>query len=118
MAPHPLERHPLATLFTATGAQSRRASSWDRTGGNMDFLVVQPGEPAVLLHAAGPGCVTHLYCALAFPEPTDYRDAILRCWWDGEPAPSVEVPLGDFFTVAHARVRTVRTALTAVNPGF
>ena len=66
----------------------------------------------------GPGCVTHLYCALAFPELTDYRDAILRCWWDGEATPSVEVPLGDFFGVAHARIRALRSALVAVNPGF
>ena len=115
---HPLARHPLATLFTATGARSRRASSWDRTGGNMDFVVVGPGETTVLLEQDGPGCVTHLYCALAFPELTDYRDAILRCWWDGESTPSVEVPLGDFFTLAHARVRSVRSALASVNPGF
>ncbi len=115
---HPLDGHPLRSLFTATGARSRRASSWDRSGGNMDFLVVGPGETVTLLEHDGPGCVTHLYCALAFPEVTDYRDAILRCWWDGEPTPSVEAPLGDFFGVAHARLRLVRSALTAVNPGF
>lgn len=118
MPSHPLDRHPLRTLFTATGARSRRASSWDRSGRNWDFVTVQPGDTAVLLEHDGPGCVTHLYCALAFPELTDYRDAILRCWWDGEPTPSVEVPLGDFFGLAHARIRTVQTALTAVNPGF
>ena len=55
---------------------------------------------------------------LRFPELTDYRDAILRCYWDGEATPSVETPLGDFFTLAHARVRQLRTTLTAVNPGF
>jgi hypothetical protein len=42
----------------------------------------------------------------------------LRCYWDGEETPSVEVPLGDFFTVAHARIRQIRSVLTAVNPGF
>jgi hypothetical protein len=118
MDAHPLDRHPLRSLFTATGARSRRASSWDRSGGNMDFLVVGPGETVVLLDETGPGCVTHVYCALAFPELTDYRDAILRCYWDGEATPSVEVPLGDFFGIAHARMRLVRSALTAVNPGF
>ncbi|HEV7735173.1 MAG TPA: glycoside hydrolase family 172 protein [Candidatus Binatia bacterium] len=118
MTSHPLHRHPLRTLFTATGARSRRSSSWDRSGRNWDFVTVQPGDTAVLLEHEGPGCVTHLYCALAFPELTDYRDAILRCWWDGETTPSVEVPLGDFFGLAHARIRTIRTALTAVNPGF
>jgi hypothetical protein len=115
---HPLDQHPLRTLFTATGARSRRASSWDRSGGNMDFLVVGPGETVTLLEHEGSGCVTHVYCALAFPEVTDYRDAILRCFWDGETTPSVEAPLGDFFGVAHARLRLVRSALTAVNPGF
>jgi hypothetical protein len=118
MAAHPIDRHPLRTLFTATGARSRRSSSWDRSGRNWDFVTVQPGDTAVLLEHDGPGCVTHLYCALAFPELTDYRDAILRCWWDGETTPSVEVPLGDFFGVAHARIRTMRSALTAANPGF
>ena len=118
MDEHPLDRHPFRSLFTATGARSRRASSWDRSGGNMDFLVVGPGETVVLLDETGPGCVTHVYCALAFPELTDYRDAILRCYWDGEATPSVEVPLGDFFGIAHARMRLVRSALTAVNPGF
>jgi hypothetical protein len=115
---HPLHRHPLRSLFTATGARSRRASSWDRSGGNFDFLVVGPGETVTLLEHDGAGCITHVYCALAFPELTDYRDAILRCFWDGEATPSVEVPLGDFFGVAHARVREMRSVLTAVNPGF
>jgi hypothetical protein len=118
MDAHPLDRHPFRSLFTSTGARSRRASSWDRSGGNMDFLVVGPGETVVLLDETGSGCVTHVYCALAFPELTDYRDAILRCYWDGEATPSVEVPLGDFFGIAHARMRLMRSALTAVNPGF
>lgn len=118
MERHPSQHHPLRSLFTATGARSCRASSWDRRGGNRDFITVGSGETVVLLEHDGPGCVTHVYCALAFPELTDYRDAILRCYWDGEPTPSVEVPLGDFFGMAHARIRLLRSALTAVNPGL
>lgn len=118
MDAHPLHRHALRSLFTNTGARTRRSSSWDRSGRNHDFVFVGPGETVTLLEHDGPGCVTHLYCALAFPEITDYRDAILRCWWDGEPTPSVEVPLGDFFGLAHARVRPIRTALVTVNEGF
>ena len=71
MERHPLSTHPFATLFTSTAARSRRASSWDRSGGNADFLVVASGETAVLLEHGGPSCVTHLYGALAFPELTD-----------------------------------------------
>jgi hypothetical protein len=111
-------RHEHATLFTNSGARSRRASSWDRSGGNMDLLVVGPGQKVTLLEHEGPGCITHVYAALAFPEITDYRDAIIRCYWDGEGTPSVESPLGDFFGLAHGRIRLMRSAMTAVNPGF
>jgi hypothetical protein len=118
MQSHPVDRHPYRSLFTYTGARSRRASSWDRSGGNMDFVMVGPGQTVTLLEHEGPGCITHVYCALAFAEITDYRDAIIRCYWDGEHTPSVEVPLGDFFGLAHGRIRHVRSAMTAVNPGF
>ncbi|MBI5946577.1 MAG: DUF2961 domain-containing protein [Chloroflexi bacterium] len=113
----PLDGHPLRTLFTNTSARSRRASSWDRTGGNRDFLTIGPGETVTLLEQEGPGCITHFYCALAFYELTDYRDAILRCYWDGEAEPSVEVPLGDFFAITHARVRLIQSQMVTVNPG-
>jgi len=115
---HPLQQHPLRHLFTLPGGRSRRASSWDRSGGNRDFIVVGPAETAVLLSHDGPGCITHVYCALAFPAITDYRDAILRCYWDGEATPSVEVPLGDFFGLAHARVRLMQSHFVTVNPGL
>jgi D-arabinan exo alpha-(1,3)/(1,5)-arabinofuranosidase (non-reducing end) len=115
---HPVDRHPLRALFTLTGARSRRASSWDRSGGNQDFVTVGPGQTAVLLEHEGPGCISHVYCAMAFPELTDYRDAILRCYWDGEATPSVEVPLGDFFALAHGRIRLMHSALVTVNPGL
>lgn len=115
---HPLETHPLAGLVRGAGARSLRASSWDRTGGNRDYVTVQPNETATLLEAEGPGCITHTYCALAIPDVTDYRDAILRCYWDGSDVASVEAPLGDFFGIAHARVREFSSTLLAVNHGF
>jgi hypothetical protein len=54
VADHPLARHPLRTLFTSTGARSRRSSSWDRSGGNFDFVSVAPGEAVTLLEHDGP----------------------------------------------------------------
>ncbi len=118
MVGHPLEQHPLRALFTRDGARSHRASSWDRSGGNRDFIFIAPGATAPLMETDGPGCITHVYCALVFPDPADYRAAILRCYWDGEATPSVEVRLGDFFCLSHARIRRLNTALVSVNPGF
>jgi hypothetical protein len=115
---HPVFDQALAPLFTRRRSASRRASSWDRTGANRDFLVIGPGETVTLLEHAGAGCVTHVYCAMVLPDLTDYRDAILRCFWDGTDRPAVEVPLGDFFGLAHARTRELSSLLVAVNPGL
>ncbi len=97
---------------------SRRASSWDRTGANADWIEVDPGETVTLMEHQGPGAITHLYAAMMYPELADYRDAIIRCYWDGADVPSVEVPLGDFFTVVHGRVREIKSAMVTINPGF
>jgi len=105
-------------MFTPRSAHSRRSSSWDRSGGNRDFVKVEPGATVVLLDHDGPGCLTHLYLAMVLADITDYRDAILRCYWDGADRPSVEVPLGDFFGVVHGRVREYQSAMTAVNGGL
>jgi hypothetical protein len=115
---HPVFGHPLAALFQPRDSVSRRASSFDRSGGNADYVVVNPGETHALLEHEGPGCVTRLYCAFILPDLRDFRAAILRCYWDGSSAPSVEVPLGDFFGLAHARVRTFSSHLVAVNAGI
>jgi Protein of unknown function (DUF2961) len=115
---HPVLRRPFAGLYTATAARSYRESSWDRTGANDDWITVGPGETATLLDVSGPGCITHTYCAMLLPRLTDYRDTILRCYWDGSDLASVEVPLGDFFGVAQARVRTLSSQFISVNPGF
>lgn len=115
---HPLLHHPLSNLFRSLTAGSRRASSWDRTGGNRDYIRVEGREAVVLMDHEGPGCITHAYCAMVLPDLRDYRNAILRCWWDDEETPSVEVPLGDFFGLPHARVREFASALAAVNAGF
>ncbi|HEY4096755.1 MAG TPA: glycoside hydrolase family 172 protein [Baekduia sp.] len=116
--PHPLLANPHAELFRRTTARSHRSSSYDRTGANTDYINIEAGETAILLDAEGPGCVTHFYCAMVLPDLPDYRNAILRCYWDGADTPSVEVPLGDFFGLAHARVREFTSAMVAVNPGF
>ena len=117
-ASHPLYRLGFASLMRSPTAHSRRASSWDRVGGNEDFISVGGGETATLLSVEGPGCVTHLYVASILPEVTEYRDAIIRCWWDGADLPAVEVPLGDFFALAHGRVRELDSAMVSVNPGL
>jgi hypothetical protein len=49
-------------------------------------------------------------------DPKAYRETILRAYWDDEPAPSIEVPLGDFFCNGHGLRYQVNSLPVAVNP--
>jgi hypothetical protein len=80
--------------------ESRRASSYDTSGGNSDFWNIEPGARATLLDTDSPGCVKHIWMTVG-GDDTYPRKLVLRMWWDGEAEPSVEVPLGDFFGLGH-----------------
>ncbi len=91
----------LANLARLREFRSRRLSSWDRSGGNLDFVTIAPGTCRELGAIEGAGCIKHIWMtALSLPEePHELRRVVLRMFWDGERSPSVEVPLGDFFGV-------------------
>ena len=94
---------PLGELARIRDVTTRRISSWDRTGGNMDFLVVQPGQMVSLADIAGAGCINHIWCTHACEQDDYLRRVVLRARWDNEPDYSIDVPLGDFFGVGHAQ---------------
>lgn len=93
---------PLAGMAVLRDARSRRVSSWDRSGRNDDFIVIEPGATAELADIKGPGCIRHIWITTGSDEPHYLRKLILRCCWEDESTPSVEVPLSDFFCCGHA----------------
>lgn len=88
---------PLSGIARLRHARARRISSYDRTGGNADYIHVEAGETRALAEIEGPGIIRHIWITLVAPDPMIRRNAVLRMYWDGEPHPSVESPLGDFF---------------------
>ena len=108
---------PHVSLATIRDGQTRRVSSWDKTGGNHDYVGVPAGETVVLADIAGTGTIRHMYATAASGDRLFYRTALLRMYWDGETTPSVEVPLGDFFGIVHAKPRFFSSMLLSVNPG-
>jgi hypothetical protein len=72
-------------------------SSYDRTGGNSDFIAIQDGATARLADITGPGVIVRIWVTIASPDKHFLRRILLRMFWDGETTPSVEVPIGDFF---------------------
>jgi len=89
---------PLGNIYMLRdGIRTKRVSSYDRTGGNDDRIVIGPGETVVLADIKGAGIIKHIWCTFVCKDPMIRRNAILRMYWDGEEKPSVEAPLGDFF---------------------
>lgn len=115
----------LRDLPRLRSARRRRESSWDRSGGNNDFLVIEPGETATLCDISGAGCISHIWIAVGaragMAAPTDeereyLRRLVLRMYWDGDEHPSVLVPLGDFFGVGHARTTNFASLPLQMSP--
>ena len=47
-----------------------------------------------IMDVEGPGVIQHIWITV---RPGQYRDLIIRFYWDDETTPSVEAPIGDFF---------------------
>lgn len=87
----------LEELSRLRRARRRRESSYDRSGGNFDFVKVAPGAAHLLGDLRGPGVIRHLWITALSDDPHLLRTASLRIHWDGHEAASVDAPLGDFF---------------------
>lgn len=96
--------------------RSERSSSWDRSGGNADWVRVGAGQAATLLETTGAGVITHLWFTINSPDRMHLKNLVLRAWWDGEASPSIEVPIGDFFGLGLGEYFLYQSALTAVAP--
>lgn len=94
---------PLGELARIRNVTTGRVSSWDRTGGNMDFLVIKPGEEVQIADISGAGCINHIWCTHACNQLHYLRRLVLLARWDDEEGYSIEVPLGDFFGMGHAQ---------------
>jgi D-arabinan exo alpha-(1,3)/(1,5)-arabinofuranosidase (non-reducing end) len=74
---------------------------------------IEPKQTFTLADIQGPGAIQHIWMT-----PTGHwRHSILRIYWDGETAPSVETPVGDFFGSGWGEYAQINSAAVAVNPG-
>lgn len=74
---------------------------------------IQPGATYTVAEIAGSGAIQHIWMT-----PTGiWRFSILRIYWDGEKAPSVEVPVGDFFGAGWGKFAQLSSLAVCQNPG-
>lgn len=88
------------------GVSRAISSATTNPDSNMDRIrYITPGETKVLADIQGPAVIRHIWLTFneARPnwlEPTGSArpdEIVLRMYWDDNPEPSVEAPLGDFF---------------------
>jgi hypothetical protein len=106
-------------LATLRNHRNARVSSYDKTGGNADFWIFEAGAKKTIADIEGPGIIKHIWVTIASEEPAYLRKIVLRMYWDDEVEPSVEVPVGDFFGLGHAKTTYFSSApLSMFDRGF
>src|SRR3954453_21022497 len=74
---------------------------------------IEAGQTFVMADIAGPGAIQHIWLT-----PTaKWRNSILRIYWDDQPQPSVECPIGDFFACGWNKFAPISSLAVCVNPG-
>ena len=64
------------------------------------YIIIQPGEIFTIADIEGPGAIQHIWMT-----PTgNWRNTIMRIYWDGLEHPSVECPLGTSLLVDGANM--------------
>jgi hypothetical protein len=106
----------LANLPKVKDYVQKRASSYDRSGGNFDLRRLPAGETLTLVETAGPGVITHIWITVTNENPDHLKGMVLRMYWDGESNPSVEAPLGDFFGLGLGEYFLYHSIPLAVGP--
>ena len=104
----------LPDLAQARDYVLKRASSYDRSGGNRDARQVLPGAAITVFDEKGPGEISHIWFTIADKEPLHLKKIVLRMYWDDETTPSVEAPIGDFFGLGTGEYFLYQSAPLAV----
>lgn len=100
------------------GLGGKDRGNGNRRKGAPAFHIVNPGEIKELCNIAGPGMIRHIWMTTQNVDPPrTLRNHILRIYWDDSPYPSVEVPVGDFFGVAHGRTASFMTPWVGMPEG-
>jgi hypothetical protein len=77
------------------------------------YVRIAAGQTFTMGKIEGPGAIQHIWLTPA----GNWRNMILRMYWDDEKEPSVECPVGDFFACGWGQYAQVSSLPVCVNPG-
>lgn len=99
----------MATTGFSERAASRLGPGWKVS----PCIEIPPGEVAEIADITGSGVIQHIWMTTHF---SLWRSLVLRMFWEGESAPAVEVPYGDFFCNGWNVFSQVSSQMVAANP--
>jgi hypothetical protein len=99
----------MATEGTAANAARDLGRGWKVS----PYIRIGAHETFTLADIDGSGAIQHIWMTV---DPKWWRLLVIRFYWDDEAAPSVEVPLGDFFCNGWCQPCKVSSLAVGVNP--
>lgn len=97
----------------AAGSGGRASSPLGPGRKGSPARMVAPGATLEFASIAGPGVIRHIWLA-TYDIPDAMRGLVIRAYWDEQPHPSIEAPLGDFFGFAHGHTPPYASAVHSV----
>jgi hypothetical protein len=107
----------LPAYARAQAYKSLKQSSYDVTGGNRDSWHIAPGGVQEVFRATGAGIISHVWFTIAAQSDMHLKELVLRAWWDDNPKPSIETPIGDFFGLNLGTYFNYQSEYLACSPG-
>lgn len=99
----------MATTGTGSDASRELGKGWKVS----PSIVIKSKTTYTIAEMDGPGSIQHIWMT-----PTgNWRNTIIRIYWDDEKTPSVEAPVGDFFCMGWGKYSPLQSLAVAVNPG-
>jgi Protein of unknown function (DUF2961) len=99
----------MATEGTGAAAARDLGQGWKVS----PSVVIRSRATYTVAEIGGSGAIQHIWMT-----PTgNWRLAVLRMYWDDEKEPSVEAPVGDFFSMGWGKYARISSLAVCVNPG-
>lgn len=99
------------------GAGGKAASNLGVGRKGAPCRTIAPNETVTLCDVNGPGTIRHIWMTSGQAQSA-LLGMVIRAYWEGQPYPSIEAPLGNFFGVSHGVIKkqAYQSAVHAVNP--
>lgn len=107
----------LDNLYKLKTYTQKHITSTDPAGANDDGNwknSIKPGETRVIGDVDGPGIITHMWFTIATGEHYHLKKIVLRAYWDDDPLPAIEAPIGDFFGLGLGQYFSYESAVLSV----